>query len=269
MYPRVAIGLYGFVRNAAEEHYNFSRMLRDHLPPYVRDMFIFTMSDQHEQGFTETNKKITIDVLKEIYQGFDVIAHIWDYNPEMFKRLVPEEYKERCDLPGSGRLYRLYSQVYHTCQGIQFVLDNEDPRYPYDFILLTRPDTFLYRFSEQVFTITEYVPHKPLVTPLKDFPHITEACDHFIVLPRAFAEARAACFRNLTRYLHEFFLPNNILPWCEACFGYHDYVFNIPKQVCHFYDGCIEHNQRKFEICKRIFEEEKRQKEELPPTDNT
>lgn len=259
MPPNVAVALYGFIRDVAKENSEFYYLLRNNLPSYITDMYIYTMSEQHERGFTENNMKITIEGLKKIYLGFNVIAHIWEYNEEMFKRLVPNAYKERCDLPGSGRLYRMYSQIFHTCKAIEHVLDNENPDNPYDFIILTRPDTFLYHFSENVFTISEYIPHQPNITPLNDFPDICEANDHCIVLPRAFAEKRALCFRNITRYLNEFFIPNNILPWCEACFAYHDYVYKIPKQLCYDYNACIQHNMQKFKICERIFEKEKQQ----------
>ena len=259
MPPNVAVALYGFVRDVAADNKRFYDLLRNNLPSYIKDMYIYTMSDQHERGFINTDLKITIESLKQIYSGFNVIAHIWEYNPEMFKRMVPSQFKDRCDLPGSCRLYRMYSQIYHTCKAIEYVLDNEDQDHPYDFIILTRPDVYLNYFSDEVFSIKDCVSHQTNVTPLNGFPHICESNDWFIVLPRAYADKRALCFRNITRYINEFFIPNNILPWCEACNAYNDYIHKIPKRVSPYFHATIHFYQNKVQIWERIYEEEKQQ----------
>ena len=91
MPPNVAIALYGFVRDVAADNKTYYHLLRNNLPSYITDMYIYTMSDQHERGFINTDLKITIESLKQIYSGFNVIAHIWEYNSEMFKRFSWKE----------------------------------------------------------------------------------------------------------------------------------------------------------------------------------
>lgn len=253
--PNVAIVLYGFLRFGVEDGYDMNTMLRKNLPSYIKDMYVYTMSDQHEKGYSDTNKKITEDVIKQYYSGFNLKTHIWDYDENRFKALVPPEYKTRCDLPGSGRIYRMYSQIYHMCEALKFAIRHENPSNPYDFVILTRGDTYLYRFSDSVFRTRDSVPHQPLITPIVNFPNMQEANDHFVVIPRRFVEARASCFENITTYLQDFFLPNNILPWCEACYAYHDYVKGIPKTLTKEYDACIKHDTLKFVKCKKLYDE--------------
>ena len=185
---------------------------------------------------------------------FNIKAHIWEYDKEIFTAIVPEIYKNIIQDTTGSLIYRMFSQIYHMCQCMKFIIDNEKYNEEYDYIILTRTDNILYNFDDSIFNNNEYVFQNDIsdLTYFNGDSNIYQANDHFQVIPRKFLEKRASCFNNIQKYMYEYFIPKNIIPWPEALFGYHDMVLNIPKNVTPYFNSCIYFNHYKRQICENI-----------------